>query len=241
MPFQDLITAIVAFLAGVIKSAFGIGAGIFLTPVLALVINPKEAVVLVAPMMLFTDITAIFQYWRRWSVKDVLLLTPACLIGAVAGALLLNWFTLQMAQRSIGAIGLLYVGTELLRKFVFPSSGTPGISKSTFIGIVGGVTSALANSGGVFISTYLTGRLSKQYFVGTLIAVFLSLNITKVSMFTGLGMLNKKLWLTALYLLPLMFIGSLAGKWLNTRIHEAQFARWVFVLIVGACIKLIFF
>ena len=54
-------------------------------------------------------------------------------------------------------------------------------------------------------------------------------------------MLNKKLWLTALYLLPLMFIGSLAGKWLNTRIHEAQFARWVFVLIVGACIKLILF
>ena len=133
MPFQDLITAIVAFLAGVIKSAFGIGAGIFLTPVLALVINPKEAVVLVAPMMLFTDITAIFQYWRRWSVKDVLLLTPACLIGAVAGALLLNWFTLQMAQRSIGAIGLLYVGTELLRKFVFPSSGTPGISKAPLL------------------------------------------------------------------------------------------------------------
>jgi len=241
MSLLNAVLAAVAFFAGVLKSGFGIGAGIFLTPILALVMDPKEAVVVVAPMMLFTDFTAVYQYRRRWNTKDVCTLALPCLIGAVAGAFLLKGFTPAMARRAIGIIGLLYVGSELSRKFLFRSSGAASPVKGVFIGIVGGITSALANSGGVFISTYFAGRLSKLYFVGTLVVVFLFLNITKVGMFTGFGMLNSRLWTIELSLLPLMFLGGLTGKWLNNRIHETQFARWIFVLIVGACIKLLFF
>lgn len=241
MSLLHAVLALVAFFAGVLKSGFGIGAGIFLTPILALVMDPKEAVVLVAPMMLFTDFTAIYQYRRQWDTSDVLALALPCLLGAVAGTLLLQWFTPATARRVIGIIGLLYVGSELMRKFFFRSPGKPNLIKSTFIGIVGGLASALANSGGVFISTYFTGRLSKAYFVGTLVVVFLAQDITKVSMFTGLGMLNTRLWTIELYLLPLMFLGGMTGKWLNSRIHEKQFAKWVFVLIVGACVKLLLF
>ena len=109
------------------------------------------------------------------------------------------------------------------------------------IGLVAGVASALSNSGGVFLSTYIAGRLKKEYFVGTLVAVFVGLNVTKVGMFTGLGLLHQRLWLIDLLLLPLMLVGGLVGKWLNTRIQENQFKRWIFILIVGACLKLIFF
>jgi len=38
-----------------------------------------------------------------------------------------------------------------------------------------------------------------------------------------------------------MFLGGLVGKWVNSRIQEKQFKRWIFGLIVVACIKLIFF
>jgi uncharacterized protein len=241
MHFPELILALVAFLAGIIKSGFGIGAGIFLTPFLALVMNPKEAVVLVAPMMLFTDLTAVFQYWGRWDKQDILTLIPPCLIGALVGALLLNWFTPSIARRTIGLIGLLYIGSELLRKTVFQSVSYHHRAQGILIGLVGGLTSALANSGGVFISIYLRGRLSKVHFVGTLVGVFLFLNLTKVSLFTGMGMLNGPLWLIEFYLLPLMFIGGVIGKWINTRIQEKQFANWIFALLVAACLKLLLF
>ncbi len=231
----------VAFFAGVLKSGFGIGAGIFLTPILALVTDPKEAVVLVAPMMLFTDTTATCQYWRQWNARDILFLAPPCYLGAAAGVLLLNWFTPEMARRAIGIIGLAYVGIEVLKIGFRARPSSQSLTGGISIGLVAGVASALSNSGGVFLSTYIAGRLKKEYFVGTLVAVFVGLNVTKVGMFTGLGLLHQRLWLIDLFLVPLMFLGGLVGKWLNSRIEESQFKRWIFVLIVGACIKLVFF
>ncbi len=240
MSLLSAVLIMVAFLAGVLKSGFGIGAGIFLTPLLALVTDPKEAVVMVAPMMLFTDVTAVYQYWRRWDTKDILFLAPPCLLGAVGGVCLLTWFTSQLAGRVIGLIGLFYVLIELL-KIGFRTAPSQSVARSVPIGIIAGVASALANSGGVFLSTYMAGRLKKEVFVGTLVVVFVWLNITKVGMFTGLGLLHPRLWMTELFLIPLMFLGSLVGKWLNTRIGENHFRRWIFVLIFAACFKLILF
>ena len=134
MSLFSCLIIVVAFFAGVLKSGFGIGAGIFLTPILALVTDPKEAVVLVAPMMLFTDITAVYQYWQRWSLRDILSLAPPCLLGVTAGVFLLNWLTPDLARRAIGLIGLLYVGTEILKiGFRIPSI-SPGLARSILMG-----------------------------------------------------------------------------------------------------------
>ncbi len=244
MTTLHIVLAIVAFMAGVLKSAFGIGAGIFLTPFLALVMDPKEAVIVVAVMMLLTDFTALYQYWGKWSTRDVWSLVLPCFIGAVLGALLLKGFSPAMTRRVIGIIGLAYVGLELSRKFLFRASAeraSPSRIRGAIIGTVGGTASALANSGGVFLSTYFAGRLSKASFVGTLVVAFLTQNITKVSMFAGLGMLNERIWTLELYLLPVMFVGGLAGKWVNSTIKESHFTRWIFIMILVACVKLLVF
>lgn len=244
MTTLDIVLSIVAFLAGVMKSAFGIGAGIFLTPILALVMDPKEAVIVVAVMMLLTDFTALYQYWGKWSIRDVWSLVLPCFIGAVIGALLLKGFSPSTTRKAIGIIGLAYVGTELSRKFLFRSIN-PTVPSSPLrgavIGTIGGTASALANSGGVFLSTYFAGRLSKESFVGTLVVAFLTQNITKVGMFAGLHMLNTRICTLELYLLPLMFVGGLAGKWVNNSIKERHFTRLIFFLILIACIKLLVF
>ena len=235
------ILAVAAFVAGVLKSGFAVGAGIFLTPLLTLVLGPKEAVAVVAVMMLFTDFMAIYQYWRKWNVRDVFYLAVPCIIGAVLGAFLLDWFSPTMAKRAIGIIGFIYIGTEVFRIFKQKLVKSPTVFRSISIGIVGGVTASLANSGSVFISTYVAGRLSKQMFVGTLVMIFVWINLTKVTMFTVLGLLGEGLWLATLSLLPLLIVGSMLGKWVNSRINEEQFKQWIFLLIAFACLKLVFF
>jgi uncharacterized membrane protein YfcA len=237
----SIILGLVAFCSGVLKSGFAVGAGIFMTPVLAFVTGPKEAVALVAPIMLFTDMTALFQYWRKWSLKDVVALVVPCFLGAVAGVLLLDWFSPGTIRRAIGIIGLAFVITELFRVVFFKAAVTEKKTWSSVIGFAGGAASALANAGGVFLSPYLAGRLTRQNFVGTLIAVFLGLNITKVSMMTWLGLLNGDLWLKELSLIPLMVLGGFIGKWLNSRVDEKYFKRWIFAMIALACGRLIFF
>ena len=232
---------LVAFLAGILKSGFAVGAGIFLTPILSLVMGPKEAVALVASMMFFTDILAIYQYWKQWNMRDIFYLALPCVAGAVLGAMLLDWFSPPMAKRAIGIIGLIYIGSELFRIFIQKTVKTPTALRSISIGIIGGITASLANSGSVFISTYVAGRLSKQMFVGTLVVVFLGINLTKVIMFSALGLLDEKLWLISISLLPLMIAGGLLGKRINSYINEEQFKQWIFILIGIACLKLLFF
>lgn len=239
MSLFHAILAGVAFFGGVLKSGFGMG-GIFLTPVLALVTDPKEAVALVAPMMLFTDITALYQY-RRWDTKYVMALLPPCLIGAVSGAFLLDWFTPLMARRSIGIIALVYLGTELFRKTLFRPSHRPSLLWGTITGLVGGVATSLANSGGVFLIAYLARRLPKLHYMGTLMVIFFSFSVVKVVMFSALGLLTKQVWFLELYLIPLMLIGGLTGNWVNRHLPEALFKRLVLFLVTGACVKLIFF
>lgn len=232
---------IAAFTAGVLKSGFAVGAGIFLTPLITLVLGPKEAVAVVAVMMLLTDVTAIYQYWNQWNLRDVLYLALPCIAGAVFGAFLLDWFSPVMARRAIGVIGFIYIGTELFRIFKQKTVQAPTAARSITIGIVGGITASLANSGSVFISTYVAGRLPKKMFVGTLVLVFIWINITKVAMFSALGILGKNLWLMSLALLPLIVIGATVGKWVNNRVNEKQFKQWIFLLIAVACLKLLFF
>lgn len=235
------ILIVVAFLAGVLKSGFAVGAGIFLTPLMALIMGPKESIALVASMMLFTDIIAIYQYWKQWNVRDVFYLALPCIIGAIFGALLLHWFSPSMAKRAIGIIGLIYIASELFRIFIQKTVKAPTAIRSISIGVIGGITASLANSGSVFISTYVAGRLSKQMFVGTLVVVFVGINITKVIMFSALGIMEGRLWLISLALLPLIIIGGILGKWVNNHINEKQFKQWIFILIAVACLKLLFF
>jgi uncharacterized membrane protein YfcA len=235
------IIIITAFIAGVLKSGFAVGAGIFLTPLLALVMGPKEAVAMVAVMMLLTDFMAIYQYWKQWNLNDIFHLALPCIGGAVLGAFLLDWFSPTMAKRAIGIIGFVYIASEVFQIFKQKTVRPPTPIRSISIGIIGGITASLANSGSVFISTYVAGRLSKQMFVGTLVLVFVWINLTKVTMFSVLGILGKQLWLTSLALIPFIIIGSMLGKWVNNRINEKQFKQWIFILISVACLKLLFF
>jgi len=234
-----VILSVVAFLAGVLKSGFAVGAGIFLTPIITLIMGPKQAVAVVAVMMLCTDCLAIYQYWKQWNTRDIVYLAVPCVLGAVFGAMLLDWFSPLMAKRAIGIIGFIYIASELLKYFRQKKVQPPTAFRSISIGIIGGITASLANSGSIFISTYVAGRLSKQMFVGTLVVVFVGINITKVVMFSALGILQQKLWLISLSLLPFIIIGAMLGKWVNNRIDEKQFKQWIFLMIGIACLKLL--
>ncbi len=76
---------VVSWIAGVAKVAFGIGAGVFLTPVLALVLPPKVAVALMAPMMVITDFVALRHHWGKWDSRHILVLLPTAVVGVVPG------------------------------------------------------------------------------------------------------------------------------------------------------------
>ncbi|HBZ44136.1 MAG TPA: hypothetical protein DEO85_08810, partial [Maritimibacter sp.] len=62
--------------AGVSKGGFGSGAAFAATPLLALILEPGQAIGLMLPLLMLMDVTALKPYWKKWD-------------GPAAGALIL--------------------------------------------------------------------------------------------------------------------------------------------------------
>lgn len=229
--------AIVAasLLAGLVKVAFGVGAGAFLTPLLALILPPTVAVALMAPVMLLTDVQAVQHHWGKWSTRHVMVLLPTSVLGIAAGTLFLGWAPPYLIRKAIGAIALVFVVLQLRRfrggvagpRIPFPVWG------GWIVGFIAGVSSAIAHAGGIVFSVYLlSAGLAKNAFVASVVALFVASSAIKIPLYWQIGILTAPVLLTGLALAPVMFLGGRIGARLNQRISVVQFT-WIVTLAVG--------
>ena len=88
------ITAVL--LLGIAKAGFAGGVGTLATPLVALTITVAEAAAILLPLLIFTDILALFYYRRDFDSKSMKVLVPGALIGILAGSLFFRSFTGRM-------------------------------------------------------------------------------------------------------------------------------------------------
>jgi uncharacterized membrane protein YfcA len=86
-------------IAAVSKGGFGSGVGFLSTTLIALVVEPAQAVGLVLPLLMVMDATGLRSYWRRWSWPHARVL----MIGMVSGVAL-GWlfFRVVSARHAVG-------------------------------------------------------------------------------------------------------------------------------------------
>ncbi|MFZ5648146.1 MAG: sulfite exporter TauE/SafE family protein [Bacillota bacterium] len=234
MDLEVAFSIVAALMAGIIKTTFGIGAGVFLTPLLSLVLDPKTVVALMAPMMLITDISTLWLHKNKWDLKYINILTPGFLGGVLAGSYYLAWASPSLTKLTIGIIAMVFSAYQIIRLkypnyFSDMNLGTPA---GVFLSLVGGMSSAIAHSGGIIVTIYLvTKNLSKSSFVATLVGMLFFSDILKMFTYTKLNLLNKSLLITGLELTPVLFLGSWLGSKLINKITEKQFILYVNLLI----------
>jgi uncharacterized membrane protein YfcA len=238
----SLFTIAAAFMAGLIKTAFGIGAGVFLTPILSLMITPKTAVALMAPMMLITDIFTLCIYWKKWHLNYILILTPGFLIGVVLGSYYLAWASPVIIKLTIGIIAMVFSAYQIVRiknPKIF-NGINPSNTTGVILSLLAGISSAVAHSGGIIMTIYLiTKKLDKNSFVATLVGILLLSDMLKIVTYTELNLLTRPLLITGLMLTPMMFLGSWLGSKLIKRLSDNQFILYVNVLIFVSGIILV--
>lgn len=226
-----------ALAAGIIKTCFGVGAGIFLTPLLSLIVGPKEAVGLMSPMMLITDIFTLQAFWKKWDWGQVRVIFPGTVVGTVFGAYYLSWASPALAKITIGIIAVLFSAMQLYKEknpsfFKMELKPWHGIVTSFF----SGVASAIANAGGIVVTIYLVSiGLTKEAFIATLVSVLLISDISKVTLYTNLHILTSDLMLIGLALTPVMFLGSWIGRKLIDILSDRQYVMYIngLVLVSG--------
>src|SRR6056297_3529496 len=73
--------------AGISKGGFGSGAAFASSSILAIVLDPGQALGIMLPLLMLIDFTSLPAYWKKWSWPDARVLLLGSVPGTVLGAL----------------------------------------------------------------------------------------------------------------------------------------------------------
>jgi uncharacterized membrane protein YfcA len=158
---------LLGMVAGLLAGLFGIGGGLVIVPVLALLFSsqgfPAERIMLMAvatslATIILTSVSSVLAHHRLGSLMwaKVLRLSPMIMVGTIIGAIIAEHIT-AAALRIILVIFLLYVGVQMALQ-IKPKSGTAQPSKAldyTVAGVIGLLSSLVGIGGGTLTVPYL--------------------------------------------------------------------------------------
>ena len=113
---EYVVAALVVVLIGVSKAGFAGGTGVLATPLLCLVIDPRQAVGILLPVLCACDWISLAYYRKSLAWRPLLLCLPGGVIGVAAGGLLLGHIDKGHMKIAVGIIALLFVHRDFRRQ-----------------------------------------------------------------------------------------------------------------------------
>ena len=234
----ELLTALVALLAGAVASVAGFGIGSLLTPVLALAVGTKVAVAAVSiPHLLGTAL----RFWRlRMHVdRHVLLgfgLTSAA--GGLAGALLHAYAGSAALGIVFGCLLILAGASELsglMRRLDLErrAAWVAGATSGFFGGLVG-------NQGGIRSAALLGFDVRKEAFVATATAIALIVDLARMPVYLAVEReAIAAIWMLVAIASVGVIVGTLLGERVLRRVPERAFRAGVAALLLALGVYMI--
>jgi uncharacterized membrane protein YfcA len=228
----DLLVTAVAVLAGAVASVSGFGIGSFLTPTLALQLDPRLAV---AAVSIPHAVGTALRFWMlRQHVDGGVLVRfgAASAAGGLAGAAAGAFVRPDELRLLLGAL-LLVVGAGELKgwrrrlRFDGPSAWVAGVVSGVFGGLVG-------NQGGLRAAALLGFDLPKPTFVATATAIALAVDTARMPIYAftdgaGLLAIAPLIGLTTAGVV----VGTLAGHRVLAAVPPTLFRRVVAILLLA--------
>ena len=240
--------AVLAILAaGISKGGFGAAAGGLAVPLMSIAIAPPEAAGIMLPILCAMDVFSVYAYRGRWSSEHLRILLPGSVIGIALGGLAFGMLSVNMIRLIVGLIAVLFTlnkwlnMTDRLATLLAVRQRSPGRLFGAVCGLLSGLTSTLAHSGGPPFAVYIYSlKLDKTLIVATSAAFFCIGNYLKLIPYFFLGQLNTANLTTSLLFSPLAPLGVWLGLWLHKRISEQSFFQVSYVLLFLSGVKLIY-
>lgn len=241
-----VLLTLAAVLVGVSKTALP-GISTISIAIFAALLPAKASTGALLLLLIVGDIFAITIYRRHADWKTLVRLIPAVIAGVAVGALFLALASDEWVRRLIGGILLLVIAFTLWQRRK-PAAGVTSRAASetsrfarAAYGSLGGFTTMVANAGGPVMSMYfLAARFPVKAFLGTAAWFFAVINMVKLPVSIGLGLITGETLLLALCLIPGIVIGALVGLWTARRIPQHLFDWVVIVFTVIGAVYLMF-
>jgi uncharacterized membrane protein YfcA len=241
-PLLVAIACAAALVTGFLRNAVGGGIGLALTPVLTLVLPPQPVLAMIGLLLLLSDPISLWLYWRRWDGGEVRRLVPAMLVGIVLGGWLVAGLSATSLRQAIGGAALLFGSAQLavMLRGGNPSAAPAALPVATGVGLLAGVASTVAHSGGVVLGLYLIGRpLSSAGVVATGTLAYAMSDVVKVGTYAAIGWVTPPLLLATVAATPFLYLGSWLGYRLNARLPRRAFALTVVVIALIGALRLL--
>lgn len=226
-----------ALLIGFAKTALGTVAMVSVA-LFALVLPTRESTGAMLVLLLVGDVVAVSIYRKNVDWKLILRLVVPVLVGVGLGALFLALVDDLVLKRTIG--GILLVLTIL---GFWPDrlrAERPAVAAG--YGGLAGFTTMVANAGGPPMNLYLlAARYDKWRFMGTTAWFFFFVNLTKLPVSIGLGMIHPGMLVVLAALVPAVLVGAWVGRIAIKRIDQKLFNTLVTVLVAVSALYLLFF
>jgi uncharacterized protein len=228
-----------AFVGSVIFGITGFGAALVTVPFATHFVPLPFALALFVLMDLANAFRVGFENPKNAVKAEWTRMVPMILVGTVTGVTLLVNLPRGAATLALGVFVLLFALYSLLR-----NPDTQRIVSSRwawFAGLTGGITSTIFGAGGPPYAMYLSQRgLTKEQFRATLgLATLTSISIRTVAFLVTGILLDPKVWLYAVFIVPAGLAGIWAASHLFRRMSREVPMRAVAFMLLASGASLI--
>ena len=220
-------------------SKFSVGGmGLLILPILMIAFPGPQALGIIVPMYLITDLMAIMSYRKNidWSVVKRVL--PLSIVGVILGGWVLSGIDAEQFKTMLGVMIVLMLALGIWLDRCDTTFMKHPIA-AYVAGILGGTVSLTSNAAGPIFSLYLMEQgLSKESYVSTRAWIFALINIAKIPMLWSLGLLTMETTIISLQGIPGLVIGAAIGYYFLKRLKLTQFKWLIRGMATIAAVKL---
>jgi len=221
----------IAFCAGFIQGLSGFGSVLLSLPLLALFLEVKTAIPIVALFGVALTIFLLVQLRQHWEWKKVYPLCLGSIPGAPVGVWFLNRTDAQLIQWIVGIVLVAYALYSLLLK---PATRVTGTAWAYFCGFIAGCLGGAISAAGPPVIVYTSLQpWNKDQIKVTLQGFFVISGIVVVISQAIGGLVTEMVLWYFLAALPLLLGGTWVGSLLYGRMKEETYRS---ILLIFMCL-----
>ena len=225
------IIMLVSAVGGFVRGVTGMGQNIVAVPLIAIVLNPRDAIVVLVLASLLLSIVQMWMY-RKYpgDVVQLYRLITLAVVGGIIGSVLLKTIAANVFTVAIGVLLILYVAIRIrwsqlrvpieLARVLGPCLA---FSAGMFQGSLG--------IGGPLLAPYLHGTgMIRRTFMFSMAVVFGAVYAIQALAMWKLGMFNRDLVVVGITLFIPLALSFYVGTIVGNRVPVATFNRWLLIV-----------
>ncbi len=231
---------LVFMLSSFLQTTTGFGFAIITAPLLALVLDVKETVMLVMVTGLMVKLLLLRVIRDEGSFADVLPLITAGVMGAIPGAYLLAVISSDGLKLFIGVV--LLAATVAMWKNCTISIGNPRYAEAVVGAVSGFLTTTTSVNGPPIILYYLNAKVdaNKAAFRANLTRYFLLMSASSILISYLAGNLRfGDLWGHVLLAVPALYAGFHVGEKMFHRINAKTFRTVTLAMVFASSLTIV--